>query len=232
MTDVDAVKQVFEQWAMYDAVVRHDYMRHAELAAAVAAWAEKFGRPLRVVDVGCGDAGLATSAFAQAKVEHYLGVDLSESSIARARGRLVIWPERAEVVCGNLWETLHGLPAASANVVLASYSLHHFQTADKLTLIAEIHRVLESGGAFLWIDVVRNDGESRDEYIERITGAMQQEWTGLTPAERATAVAHVRQSDFPETQSWMMEQVAAAGFRLGATLFQDEFFRAWAFERA
>ena len=100
MTDRDAVKQVFEQWALYDAVVRHDYMRHAELTRAMAAWAESFGRPLRVVDLGCGDAGLATSGFRSANVEGYWGVDLSESSVERARGRLGIWPGRAEVACG------------------------------------------------------------------------------------------------------------------------------------
>lgn len=229
MTDSDAVKNVFEQWAMYDAVVRHDYMRHAELARALAAWASVFGRPLRVVDLGCGDAGLATSGFQHANVEHYFGVDLAESSIERARGHLAIWPGRAEVACGNLAETLHRLSDQSANVALASYSLHHFSTDDKLVLISEIWRLLEPRGAFLWIDVVRNDGESRQEYIDRITHTMTHDWVGLTPEQRQMAVDHVRQSDFPEPRSWMLEHVEAAGFTLGDTLFQDEFFAAWAF---
>jgi ubiquinone/menaquinone biosynthesis C-methylase UbiE len=229
MTDRDAVKNVFEQWALYDAVVRHDYMRHAELSRAMAAWAESFGRPLRVVDLGCGDAGLATSGFANANVEHYLGVDLSESSTERARGRLAIWPGRAEVACGDLAETLHRLPDDSANVALASYSLHHFSTTDKRTLIREVWRLLEPGGALLWIDIVRNEDESRQEYIDRITAAMLHEWVGLTVEQRQTAVDHVRQSDFPEQASWMLEQTRAAGFSVGDTLFQDEFYAAWAF---
>ena len=45
MTDADAtavlaVKQVFEQRSMYDAVVAGNYMHHAELIAALAAWAK------------------------------------------------------------------------------------------------------------------------------------------------------------------------------------------------
>src|SRR5262245_38752194 len=105
MNASDAVKNVFEQWAMYDAVVRHDYMRHTDLSRAIAAWAESFGRPMRVVDLGCGDAGLATSGLQRANIERYLGVDLAESSIRRARNHLAIWPGRAELVCGNLTET-------------------------------------------------------------------------------------------------------------------------------
>jgi ubiquinone/menaquinone biosynthesis C-methylase UbiE len=229
MTDRTAVKNVFEQWAMYDAVVRHNYMRHSELARATAAWSESFGRPLRILDLGCGDAGLATSGFQKANVERYFGVDLAESSIERARDRLAIWPGRAELACGDLADAMHRLPDQSANVALASYSLHHFATNDKLKLIKEIWRVLEPRGAFLWIDVVRSDGESRLEYIERITHAMSQGWAGLTPEQRQMGVDHVRQSDFPEPMLWMLEQVETVGFSLGETLFQDEFFAAWAF---
>jgi ubiquinone/menaquinone biosynthesis C-methylase UbiE len=232
MTDSAAVKSVFEQWAMYDAVVRHDYMRHAELARALAAWANSFGLPLRIVDLGCGDAELAASAFKKANIEHYFGIDLAESSIERARARVAIWPGRADLASGNLAETLHRLPNQSANVALASYSLHHFSTNDKLTLINDIHRLLEPSGAFLWIDIVRNDNESRQEYIDRITHAMTHDWVGLAPEQRQLGVNHVRQSDFPETRSWMLEHVQSAGFHVGDTLLKDEFFTDWSFIKA
>ena len=231
MTDPDVarVKEVFEQWAMYDAVVQHDYMRHAELVRALGEWAAAFGRPLSIVDLGCSDAWLATHAFRNANVEHYLGVDLAESAIERARGNLEIWPGRVELVCGNLAEVLAERPAASANVVLASYSLHHFSTGDKLKLIDEIRRLLVPGGAFVWIDAVRDEGESRDQYIDRLTRVMSHDWVGLSVEQRERGVTHVRTSDFPETKSWMLEQVEAAGFRPGATFLVDEFFDGWAF---
>ncbi len=102
--DVARVKEVFEQWAMYDAVVRADYMRHAELAAGLAEWAAAYGRPLSIVDLGCSDAWLATHAFRNANVEHYLGVDLAESSIERARENLAIWPGRSNSFAA-IWQT-------------------------------------------------------------------------------------------------------------------------------
>jgi ubiquinone/menaquinone biosynthesis C-methylase UbiE len=229
MNDIAAVKTVFEQWAMYDAVVRHNYMRHAELTHALAAWAELFGGPLRLVDLGCGDAGLATSGFKDANVASYFGIDLSESSIERARERTSIWPGGADLACGDLAETLHRLPDQSANVALASYALHHFAADAKRRLIKEIWRVLEPGGAFLWIDVVRDDGESRLEYIDRITDSMMHDWAGLTPAQRQLGVDHVRQSDYPESKSWILTEVEAAGFQRGNELFEDEYFGGWAF---
>jgi len=227
--DVACVKEVFEQWAMYDAVVRHDYMRHIELAKALSAWAAAFGRPLRIVDLGCGDARLATSGFRAANVEHYLGVDLSQSSIERARGNLAIWPGRFELVCGNLAETLGRQPDQSANTLLASFSLHHFSAVEKLKLIDEVWRLLVPNGAFLWIDAVREDGESRNVYIDRLTQVMEHDWVGLSLEQRQRGVEHVRTSDYPETKSWMLEHVEAAGFRSAGTLLQDEFFDGWAF---
>lgn len=231
MTDpnVARVKDVFEQWAMYDAVVRHDYMRHTELASSLWAWAKQFGAPLRIVDLGCSDAWLATSGFRNARVAHYLGVDLAESSIERARGRLAVWTGRFELVCGNLADALGRAADASANAVLASYSLHHFATDAKLCIIDQIRRLLIPGGAFLWIDAVRDDGESRDAYIDRLTRSMQHDWVGLTEEQRGRGVEHVRASDFPETRSWMLAHVEATGFRPGGTLLEDEYFAGWVF---
>jgi ubiquinone/menaquinone biosynthesis C-methylase UbiE len=227
--DVALVKEVFEQWAMYDAVVRNGYMHHAELAGALGDWAKMFGQPLRIVDLGSSDSWLATHSFRDAEVESYLGVDLAESSIERARGNVAIWSGRTELICGNLANVLAAQPDGSANLALASYSLHHFSTDDKLKLIREVWRLLEPGGAFLWIDAVRHDGESRGAYIDRLTESMSTDWTGLTVEQRERGVTHVRTSDFPETKSWMLEHVEAAGFAPGGTLLQEKFFDGWVF---
>jgi len=225
------VKETFEQWAMYDAVIQADYMNHAELVATLADWARKQAKSLQIVDLGCGDAWLATHAFRDANVEWYHGVDVSDSAVERARDNTAIWPGRAEVVAGNLAESLHAQPDSSANVVLASYSIHHFSSDAKIALIADCRRVLARGGTFLWIDAVRNDNESRDAYISRLTSVMQHDWTKLTEDQRMRACTHVRESDFPETGSWMRDQVQAAGFQLADTILENEFFDGWAFTK-
>ena len=225
------VKEVFEQWAMYDAVIQADYMKHAELVATLADWARKQAKALRVVDLGCGDAWLATHAFRNANVESYHGVDVSDSAVERARDNTAIWLGRAAVVAGNLAEFLHSQPDGSANVVLASYSIHHFSSDAKIALIADCRRILSPGGTFLWIDAVRDDDESRDDYITRLTNVMQHDWTKLTDDQRTRACTHVRESDFPETGRWMRDHAAAAGFRPADTILESEFFDGWAFTK-
>jgi ubiquinone/menaquinone biosynthesis C-methylase UbiE len=230
-TDFARVKEVFEQWAMYDAVVQANYMHHAELAAALAAWAAAQREPLRIVDLGCGDCWLATHAWRNANVQSYRGADISDSAIERAREHVAFWQGRAVLHAGNLADYLHGLPAASANTVLASYSLHHFSSEAKIATLAEIARVLAPGGTFFWIDAVRKDNESRDAYIERLTHVMSSDWPVLTTEQAAKACAHVRESDFPETDAWMREHVAAAGFEPPTAFLRAEFFSGYAFNK-
>jgi ubiquinone/menaquinone biosynthesis C-methylase UbiE len=204
-------------------------MCHAELIKGLADWATAFGKPLRIVDLGCSDASLATNAFRGANVEHYLGIDLSESSIERAAGNVALWQGRSELICGNLADVMAQQADRSINTALGSYSLHHFSTKQKLQLIDEVWRILTPGGVLLWIDAVRNNDENREQYIDRLTHAMLHDWTGLTPEQRTRGVEHVRTSDFPETKSWMLEHVAAAGFQRDGTLLENEFFGGWMF---
>jgi ubiquinone/menaquinone biosynthesis C-methylase UbiE len=223
------VKEVFDQWSMYNAVVQADYMAHNELVATLANWAGKQTTPLRIVDLGCGDAWLATRAFRDANVAQYRGVDVSDLSVERARSNTAFWQGGAEVVAGNLADYLHGLPAASANVVLASYSLHHYLSDAKATIIADCIRVLAPGGTFLWIDPMCHEGESRNAYVVRLTDVMRRDWTALTPDQRDQACSHVLASDFPETSQWMLETTAAAGFTRRTLVLQCDFFSGWAF---
>jgi ubiquinone/menaquinone biosynthesis C-methylase UbiE len=222
------VKAVFEQRSMYDGVVEANYMHHAELVATLAEWAQRQPEPLRIIDLGCGDAWVATQAFHAANVASYSGVDVSEGSIEQARKNTAIWSGKADVVAGNLAEFLHNTPSDSATLVLASYSIHHFSTEGKIALIADCHRVLMRGGTFIWIDAVRNNDESRDQYINRLTRVMHNDWTELTLDERDRACTHVRESDFPETRQWMLDEVRRAGFERPATLLQSDFFDGWA----
>lgn len=226
--DSASVKAVFEQRSMYDTVVDGDYMFHAEINTALRKWAADFGRPLRIIDLGCGDARVAARGFADAEVASYVGVDLAESSVAEARRSTGSWTGRVELLCGDLLDALQQMPAASANAVLASYSLHHFSTAEKRTLLAEIVRVLEPNGVLLWIDAVRRGDESRDDYIAQLTGEVMTLWTNLTVEERERACEHIRTADFPEPAAWMMAALAEAGFAVERTLFRGELFRGWA----
>jgi ubiquinone/menaquinone biosynthesis C-methylase UbiE len=226
------VKATFDQWAMYDAVVQANYMFHRELVDALRRWAAKQTEPLKIIDLGCGDAWLATNAFCDANIASYFGVDVSTSAVERAQEHTAIWKNRAKVTAGNLADVLHTLPSNSANVILASFSIHHFATDAKIALLADCHRVLTPGGTFIWIDAVRRDDESREAYLTRLTQEMERDWAALTPDQRAVGCNHVLESDFPETDEWMLARMDEIGFSLATPILQTEFFQGWIFEKS
>jgi len=229
--ELDRVKKVFDERSMYDAVVEAGYMYHARLAAWLAAWAREQAQPLEIVDLGCGDGWLAAQAFGDAEVQRYVGVDGSEASIERACVRLTAWGDRAELVTGDLAGALSALPAGSANVVLASYSIHHFSPDGKRAVLADCRRVLAGGGTLIWIDVYRRPAETRDATVERLAGAIEQKWTALSGDERRRACDHIRESDFPETLAWMRDAAQHAGFKLAGKLLEEDFFVGLKFAR-
>ncbi|HEX4415972.1 MAG TPA: class I SAM-dependent methyltransferase [Lacipirellulaceae bacterium] len=225
------VKQTFEQRSMYDAVVEGGYMFHSELVSKLAAWAKEQSPPLRIVDLGCGDSWLATHAFAEANVAEYHGVDVSEASVADAQKRIAIWPGRASVVAGNMAEFLRSIASESATAILASYTIHHFSSNAKIALLADCFRVLVPGGTLIWIDAVRRPEDSREDYLQRLTQDMDRDWTALTPDQRAVACAHVLESDFPETATWMTQTTEAAGFECNTAILDTPYFRGWLFKK-
>jgi ubiquinone/menaquinone biosynthesis C-methylase UbiE len=187
---------------------------------------------LRIVDLGCGDAWLVSEAFRDAPPASYLAVDLSESAVERARKHVAPWGPRASVSCGDLAAFVASLPDQSANFVLASNSLHHFGSDGKAKILQQCFRVLSPGGVFCWIDPIREEGESRDDYLRRLTAIMMNEWTGLTEEQRRRGTQHVLESDFPESESWMRDACAAAGFQFGGRFLEHELFGAWKFVKA
>src|SRR4051794_26031761 len=76
---------IFDQWDLYARIVAGDYMRHAELISRLRGMLPRDGRPLRVLDLGCGDGSLARRSLADVPVGRYVGIDLSADAVARAR---------------------------------------------------------------------------------------------------------------------------------------------------
>lgn len=226
---ISRVKQTFEDWSMYEAVVRHDYMRHQELVRGLSSIAAGVSGGLSIVDLGCGDAWLATNAFRGLPVESYHAVDLSESAVDRARDNVNMWGQAATVEQGDIAEFVAKLAAESANFILASNSLHHFDAGGKAAILGHCFRSLRPSGVLCWIDPIRTENESRDEYLTRLTTIMLNDWTGLSEDQRRRATQHVWDSDYPETESWMRQTCEQAGFSFGRRFLQDELFGAWTF---
>lgn len=122
-----------------------------------------------VGDLGCGSGHLA--ALLAPFVKRVVGVDASESMLARARARLSELPN-AELRLGEL-ESLplddHALDAAVLSLVM-----HH--APEPRRVLEEASRVLNAGGRLLIVDLLPHE---RVEYRER----MGHVWLGFSESQ-------------------------------------------------
>ena len=108
------------------------------------------GNELRILDLACGTGTLTELILAEAVSAAVVGVDLSRTSLAQARRRLLgqgAVPERAARV-RLVAATADHLPVRdrSADAVLMGNAIHYFKNPGRL--LDEIHRVLRPGGLF------------------------------------------------------------------------------------
>ena len=228
-SSISRVKETFENWAMYEAVIRHNYMFHQELVAGLKTIAAKISGGLRIIDLGCGDAWLAAHAFCDANVESYLGIDLSESAIRRAQ-------ENTALGTGTHNWCVITLPTPSSRcpmrVPISFWRATRciiFSRMAKPTIVHNCFRILRAGGIFCWIDPARRELENRADFLCRLTDVMQIEWIGLTQPQRDHATEHIWASDYPETEAWMWHQSETAGFQYRGRFLEDNLFGGWEF---
>ena len=98
----------------------------------------------RVVDLGCGFGGFARWARAQGAA-HVLGLDLSESMIARARAQTEDPAIRYAIADLDRLE----LPAASFDFAYSSLVFHYIEDFGRL--VTTVHRALVPGARFVFM---------------------------------------------------------------------------------
>lgn len=211
--DVAAATRWFAQWSCYRSIVDHDWMSHAAIAAAIRARLAERRRPFTVLDLGCGDADPAIRALEGTAVAAYTGVDAAAAALAEARRRLASVPYAVTLATADAVDDVAARAARGErfDVVLASYLVHHFPAAVKRRFFGDCRRVLAPHGEFFFADVHRLPGTSRDEYLAAYVEGMRA-WQPITPEAYAATCDHLLAYDFPETEAFILEAAAAAGF--------------------
>ncbi|QXC63118.1 methyltransferase domain-containing protein [Aquihabitans sp. G128] len=123
---------------------------HAEEARAA------LGRPLRVVEVGCGNGALLRQLDERGDLGSGVGLDDSAGMVERAASRSGDHPNlRFDRIVGPVID----LPDASVDVALSFLS---FRYLDWDPLMAEVRRVLAPGGRLWVVDMVERPVRLRD----------------------------------------------------------------------
>ncbi len=229
--DAAALEQFQRQWATYQKLVDSDELSHREVGKLLHdALNESFDRPFSFLDIACGDASEMRSALSGTKTRHYHGVDLSEPALGLAANNLKDMPFEVELDHRDFVEAVTLRPEP-ADVAWCSLSIHHLVTDEKLRLMRALRG---STSSFLMIyEPTRQDGETREGYLQRFRRVNRPRWTMLTPEEWAQIDHHVTTCDLPETQATWLDLGRQAGFSKARELFQDPtgFYSLYRFDR-
>lgn len=210
--DLAAVAAYFNGWHIYQQVIQHNYMKHRQVAQCLRFYlkSQALGQG-SFLDLGCGDGSFAQSLFQTFSPSTYTGVDLSVTALGLAREN---FSQATYPVTFYEQELLAFLREHSQqfNVLLSAFSVHHLSLADKQAYFQQGRSHLQPGGVLVFVDVFRQEGESREAYLQRYGAMMRRDWTQLTPAVQAVLMEHITASDFPESESCIRDLAQQAGF--------------------
>jgi ubiquinone/menaquinone biosynthesis C-methylase UbiE len=106
--------------------------------------------PLRVLDLGTGDAILLAAVLEAFPQASGVGVDFSKPMLEQAAARLTPFGNRATVAEADLstpeWRQM---VAGPFDAIISGYAIHHLHHERKRALYAEIFALLPGGGSFV-----------------------------------------------------------------------------------
>jgi SAM-dependent methyltransferase len=217
-----AVDLFDQQWAVYRHVLEADLMEHAALTAATAAalrhWLSsrpRSARPPTMIDLGCGDLALLPSVLRQLPLASYRGLDLSASVLRLAVAAMGEAPFPCHWQEGDALEWAASATAEQPiDLIHSAFVLHHLNAEEKALFLSQARRHLAPGGMFLWADVFRLPGESREDYLKRYVQRIRESWHFLDGGDRERVIAHLRNFDDPADVSLIVSTARQAGWSM------------------
>lgn len=201
-----------KSWTLYDALSEKNYMFHREIYQLVEELLKQRHQkgPYRLLDLGCGNARFLAPCLQAAPPAAYHGVDLSASALDEARGYLRDVPS----VTLHHKDMLQAVEDAesSFDVIFTGFAVHHLDSAAKQRLFCACAAKLASEGCLIMVDVVREESQTREQYLDLYLGTMRSQWTALPPNELEQACSHVAAFDFPETLGDLAAMARQAAF--------------------
>jgi SAM-dependent methyltransferase len=213
---------LFDEWRAYQKLLDNDYLDHVAFFQALKTEIlRRFDGAVSILDLGCGDASPILPLLRELDISHYCGIDKTEIALSKAETNLASLSIPSHLHAGDLLDTIHTLPGRF-DVVIASFSLHHLQTAaEKGRVLEACRRVLKPAGLVAIIDVFRAEGEARRDYVERWLEFAGNTYTALEPHELELLFEHTRSCDFPEAMSTFRTLGKQAGYQTFNILLHD-----------
>ncbi len=143
----------------------------------------------------------------------YEGVDLSEAALIEARSYLADLPGATVTLTqGDLLEAVEAT-SKTWDVIFTGFAVHHLTSVDKARFFQAVGSCLAGKGWLILVDVVREENQSREDYLEGYLKCMRDNWIKVPPDQLEEACTHVHDHDYPEYFSTLQEMAAAAGLQ-------------------
>jgi ubiquinone/menaquinone biosynthesis C-methylase UbiE len=145
-----------EQTAAYDHAGRIDGVMAAAYLFHTAHITQVIQGSAQVLDIGCGPATQLLQVAEANPGSQFIGVDLSDEMLSRARRHIADQGVRNVEVWRDDATALDTVDDKSVDAVISTMALHHLPTIDALNrCFAQIARVLRPGGALYLCDFGR-----------------------------------------------------------------------------
>jgi len=232
MTKASA-RELFDEWSSYDQVLDHNYMFHDEIFRDVRRLLASHygGHPFTVLDLGCGSARHLGRALRGCSVSRYVGYDLSGVALAHAAPNLSSLGCPIELHQGDLLESLK-TSGERFDLIFSSFALHHLVSADKAVFFRLACERINENGMFLMVDVMREENEDPEVYLDRYCGWLRSEWKTLSPEALDAFCDHIRNNDFAETAAKFHAMATNAGFSRWREINRFRWHHVWCFEKS
>jgi tRNA (cmo5U34)-methyltransferase len=126
-------------------------------------------RPLRVLDLGCGDGILLETVLRHWPQAQGIALDGSEAMLERAKQKLTAFGDAITFVLSDFntpgWQ--QALPFTEFDAIVSGFAIHHSEDDRKRAHYAEIFDLLSSGGVFVNVEHVASATPLGEELFER-----------------------------------------------------------------
>jgi ubiquinone/menaquinone biosynthesis C-methylase UbiE len=212
MTSAKPTTIFTRSWSLYDLLTEYNYMYHREIYAGVEdllRLRDDQGQ-YHLLDLGCGNGRYLAPCLRRVPPATYEGVDLSEAALAEARGYLAELPSQVTLTLGDLLQAVEST-GKTWDVLFTGFAIHHLMPDDKKRFFRAVGRCLSEKGWLILVDVVREENQDRESYLDGYLKFMRETWTKVPQDQLEEACAHVRDHDYPESLSTLREMAREAG---------------------
>ena len=135
---------------------------------------------------------------------------MSDTALEEARTYLAELPCPIELTHGDMLEAVESTDN-KWDVIFTGFALHHLTTEEKARFFRAAGQCLSDRGWLLVVDIVREENQSREDFLENYLRDMREGWSRIPPDQLEQACAHVAANDYPENLSTMLEMAKSSG---------------------